>query len=175
MQRVVLHVGLPKTGTTYLQALLAGHRDALREAGVLYPFVKPQAMFLGAVEVLVVDPFVHELRLPRRVGCCVPRHRPDHVVVHRHSHLGWDRVEHQPDPAALSRGEQPGHPVDELGGESLAGEALPAQCAQQQVPVFGRGCREGGLVRSPQRLGFRRRDEERVAARQLVGLHGSRA
>jgi hypothetical protein len=49
--RVVLHVGLPKTGTTYLQALLAGHRDALREAGVLYPFVKPQAMFLGAVEV----------------------------------------------------------------------------------------------------------------------------
>ena len=50
-QRVVLHVGLPKTGTTYLQALLAHHRDALREAGVLYPFVKPQAMFLGAVEV----------------------------------------------------------------------------------------------------------------------------
>ena len=47
---MVLHVGLPKTGTTYLQALLAGHRDALREAGVLYPFVKPQAMFLGAVE-----------------------------------------------------------------------------------------------------------------------------
>ncbi len=49
--RVVLHVGLPKTGTTYLQALLAHHRDALREAGVLYPFVKPQAMFLGAVEI----------------------------------------------------------------------------------------------------------------------------
>jgi hypothetical protein len=48
---VVLHVGLPKTGTTYLQAVLAHHRDALREAGVLYPFVKPQAMFLGAVEV----------------------------------------------------------------------------------------------------------------------------
>jgi hypothetical protein len=48
---VVLHVGLPKTGTTYLQAVLAHHRDALREAGVLYPFVRPQAMFLGAVEV----------------------------------------------------------------------------------------------------------------------------
>ena len=48
---MVLHVGLPKTGTTYLQAVLAHHRDALREAGVLYPFVKPQAMFLGAVEV----------------------------------------------------------------------------------------------------------------------------
>ena len=48
---MVLHVGLPKTGTTYLQAVLAHHRDALREAGVLYPFVRPQAMFLGAVEV----------------------------------------------------------------------------------------------------------------------------
>jgi hypothetical protein len=50
-QRVVLHVGLPKTGTTYLQAVLAHHRDALREAGVLYPDVLPQGMFLGAVEV----------------------------------------------------------------------------------------------------------------------------
>ncbi len=50
-RRVVLHVGLPKTGTTYLQAVLAHHRDALREIGVLYPFVRPQAMFLGAVEV----------------------------------------------------------------------------------------------------------------------------
>jgi hypothetical protein len=51
MTRVVLHVGLPKTGTTYLQTVLAHHRDALRETGVLYPFVRPQAMFLGAVEV----------------------------------------------------------------------------------------------------------------------------
>jgi hypothetical protein len=49
--RLVLHVGLPKTGTTYLQALLVRHRDALREAGVLYPYLRPQAMFLGAVEV----------------------------------------------------------------------------------------------------------------------------
>ena len=49
--RVVLHVGLPKTGTTYLQGVLAHHRDALRTAGVLYPFLGPQAMFLGAVEV----------------------------------------------------------------------------------------------------------------------------
>jgi hypothetical protein len=50
-RRVVLHVGLPKTGTTYLQGVLVDHRDALRTAGVLYPFVRPQAMFLGAVEV----------------------------------------------------------------------------------------------------------------------------
>ncbi len=48
---VVLHVGLPKTGTTYLQRLLADHRDLLRDAGVLYPFLRPGAMFEGAVEV----------------------------------------------------------------------------------------------------------------------------
>lgn len=50
-QRVVLHVGLPKTGTTYLQGLLAEHRDELRAAGVLYPFLRPGAMFHGAVEI----------------------------------------------------------------------------------------------------------------------------
>ncbi len=48
---VVLHVGLPKTGTTYLQQLLASHRDRLRESGVLYPFVGPGAMFHAAVEI----------------------------------------------------------------------------------------------------------------------------
>ena len=37
----MLHVGLPKTGTTYLQALLAENRDRLRAAGVLYPFIRP--------------------------------------------------------------------------------------------------------------------------------------
>lgn len=50
-QRVLLHVGLPKTGTTYLQRLLAARRDPLRAAGVLYPFLGPGAMFRGAVEV----------------------------------------------------------------------------------------------------------------------------
>lgn len=51
MPRIVLHVGLPKTGTTYLQGLMAENRDRLRENGVLYPFVRPGAMFHGAVEV----------------------------------------------------------------------------------------------------------------------------
>jgi len=47
-----LHIGLPKTGTTTLQARFADNRDALRDAGVLYPFVRPDAMFHAAVEVL---------------------------------------------------------------------------------------------------------------------------
>ena len=50
-QRLTLHVGLPKSGTTYLQGLLASHREELRAAGRLYPFVRPEAMFRAAVEV----------------------------------------------------------------------------------------------------------------------------
>lgn len=49
-QALHLHIGLPKSGTTFLQALLAGNRDQLRQAGVIYPFVRPEAMFHAAVE-----------------------------------------------------------------------------------------------------------------------------
>jgi hypothetical protein len=38
VRRVFLHVGLPKSGTSYLQAVLARNRDLLQErAGLLYP------------------------------------------------------------------------------------------------------------------------------------------
>ena len=40
-RRVYLHVGTPKSGTTYLQSLLYSNRDALRERGVLYPGRRP--------------------------------------------------------------------------------------------------------------------------------------
>jgi hypothetical protein len=46
-----LHVGLPKTGTTFLQGRLARGRDQLRQVGFVYPFVRPEAMFHAAVEV----------------------------------------------------------------------------------------------------------------------------
>jgi hypothetical protein len=36
-RRVILHVGLPKTGTTYLQKLFAANRSALAEQGIYYP------------------------------------------------------------------------------------------------------------------------------------------
>ncbi|WP_122818350.1 hypothetical protein [Nocardioides pantholopis] len=36
-RRVFLHIGLPKTGTSYLQTILWAHRDELREAGLLVP------------------------------------------------------------------------------------------------------------------------------------------
>lgn len=51
MQPLYLHVGLAKTGTTYLQRLLADNRPRLREAGFVYPFVRPEGQFHAAVEV----------------------------------------------------------------------------------------------------------------------------
>lgn len=37
MSRVFLHIGLPKTGTSYLQRVVWGHREELRAAGLLVP------------------------------------------------------------------------------------------------------------------------------------------
>lgn len=41
-QRVLLHVGLPKTGTTYLQSVLWQNRASLAEQGVLFPGSRPR-------------------------------------------------------------------------------------------------------------------------------------
>jgi hypothetical protein len=48
---VMVHIGLPKTGTTYLQRLLAANRAALRERGLLYPGTKVDH-FLAVQDVL---------------------------------------------------------------------------------------------------------------------------
>ena len=49
-RRLYIHVGLPKTGTTFLQAVLAQNRPRLREHGFVYPFVRKEGMFHAAVE-----------------------------------------------------------------------------------------------------------------------------
>lgn len=41
--RVYLHIGAPKTGTTYLQSMLARNRDALAAHGVTYPALQGDA------------------------------------------------------------------------------------------------------------------------------------
>jgi hypothetical protein len=43
--RVFLHIGAPKTGTTFLQAVLWKNRAALAEAGVCYPLQRPGEHF----------------------------------------------------------------------------------------------------------------------------------
>ena len=49
-QRLYLHVGLPKSGTTFLQWLLAYNRDPLKEHGFVFPYVRDETMFYAAVE-----------------------------------------------------------------------------------------------------------------------------
>ncbi len=41
MRRVVLHIGLPRTGSTTLQFVWTRHREALRRLGILYPELTP--------------------------------------------------------------------------------------------------------------------------------------
>ena len=50
-QRVFVHVGVPKSGTTFLQSSLARNREPLREHGVLYPAGKHDLMFRAALDV----------------------------------------------------------------------------------------------------------------------------
>ncbi|MQA15646.1 MAG: hypothetical protein GEV09_16210 [Pseudonocardiaceae bacterium] len=49
---VYLHLGAPKTGTTYLQGVLSHNRDALRHDGLLYPGARHTSHFLAAQDLL---------------------------------------------------------------------------------------------------------------------------
>lgn len=52
MKKVLLHVGTPKTGTSYLQDVLFRNRDVLREQGVLYPADRFDGHFLAALDLM---------------------------------------------------------------------------------------------------------------------------
>ena len=54
-QRVYLHIGAPKTGTTYLQHVMSRKRAQLRELGVLYPKSDGKAHFLAAHDLRELD------------------------------------------------------------------------------------------------------------------------
>ncbi len=51
-RRVLVHVGTPKTGTSFVQDLLFGNRAALAEAGVLYPADRFDEHFLAALDLM---------------------------------------------------------------------------------------------------------------------------
>jgi len=91
-QRLYFHVGLPKSGSTYLQTVLGNNRTVLRELGHVYPFVRQEGMFHAAVEMAghpsrwglepeaISGTFAHLLRRGRRVGG---------TVVISHEIFGW--------------------------------------------------------------------------------------
>lgn len=49
-RRVYLHVGAPKTGTTFIQDVLWTNRDALRRSGLLYPGLSKDAQFHAVMD-----------------------------------------------------------------------------------------------------------------------------
>lgn len=54
-QRVFVHVGAPKTGTTFVQSVLFHYRDELREYGVRYPADRYDEHFFAAVDLQHLD------------------------------------------------------------------------------------------------------------------------
>ena len=50
-RRLYLHVGVPKSGTTFLQRALLRNQEGLREAGFLYPGSDHEEMFRAAIEI----------------------------------------------------------------------------------------------------------------------------
>jgi hypothetical protein len=51
-KRVILHIGTPKTGTSYVQDVLFNNRGRLATHGVLYPADRFDAQFLAALDLL---------------------------------------------------------------------------------------------------------------------------
>ena len=52
--KVLLHVGCPKTGTSYLQDVLFRNQAVLREHGILYPADRFDAHFLAALDLMTL-------------------------------------------------------------------------------------------------------------------------
>jgi hypothetical protein len=50
-----MHVGVAKTGTTYIQRILYSHRDMLRGAGLLYPGGQPGDQFVASIDLRGLD------------------------------------------------------------------------------------------------------------------------
>ena len=48
--KVLLHVGTPKTGTSYLQDVLFRNRETLAAAGIAYPATRHDSHFLAALQ-----------------------------------------------------------------------------------------------------------------------------
>ncbi|HEX5088189.1 MAG TPA: hypothetical protein VFV89_10300 [Nocardioides sp.] len=51
-RKVLLHVGTPKTGTSYLQDVLFRNREVLAEAGIAYPATRHDGHFLAALDLM---------------------------------------------------------------------------------------------------------------------------
>ena len=51
-RKVLLHVGTPKTGTSYFQDVLFRNREVLAAAGIAYPASRHDSHFLAALDLM---------------------------------------------------------------------------------------------------------------------------
>ncbi|HET7303506.1 MAG TPA: hypothetical protein VFJ12_03015 [Segeticoccus sp.] len=101
-QRICVHIGAPKSGTTYLQTILAGNKKRLRDAGVLLPnrksgdFENVASWVRGAASPRVWDRMSRDIRafdgtvLLTSEWFCMAE--PDHVARFVDA-LGTDQVD----------------------------------------------------------------------------------
>ena len=140
MSRVVyLHVGAPKTGTTYLQDRLALNRGALAERGVHYPLGVYASQFRAALD--LIDDDWGGLR-PEVVG------EWDNLVGRVRRHDGSVIVSHEI--LAVARPEQVRRVMDDLGDAEVhlvysardLARQIPAEWQERlkhySVPTFAR-------------------------------------
>ena len=103
-QRVLLHVGTPKTGTSYVQDVLFRNRRTLASSGILYPADRFDGHFLAALDLM---------RLPwggletQAIGAW------DRLAAQVREHRGTSIISHEI-LAAASRS-QVGHALESLG------------------------------------------------------------
>lgn len=85
--RVYLHIGPPKTGSTYLQSIIWRNREALRGQGVEYPAAHENEHFLAAYDVQGGE-FVHG-ELPEAAGAW------ERVAGRVRKHCGRSLISHE--------------------------------------------------------------------------------
>ncbi len=154
MTRVYLHVGAPKTGTTYLQSVLFRNRSRLHAAGVLYPGETADAHFRATLDLRGLrfggydDPAVEGAWewLARRV-----RHFDGESVVVSHELLA----------GALN--EQVDRALDDLGDTEVH-VVLTARDLGRQVPAVWQE-----MVKNNQTLSYPRYLQQLTGARKGRG------
>lgn len=100
--RTVLHIGMPKTGSTALQNCLRASRESLAAAGVLYPDNPPGCGFNN--HRLLVFGYTPFGRLPRHVRRHAEYTRQNHRETYREflGHVAGQVAERQPEVMVLS-------------------------------------------------------------------------
>ncbi len=132
--RVVLHVGLPKSGTTFLQRSLAANAEALGDRGVLYPQTDDDVMFRAALDVRGT----HKAWGRRRRDV---EGAWDRLAARAHAHVGTSVISHEVLGAAAPR--QVDRAMSMLKGLDVHVVVTARDPARQLVSEWQEGVKHG--------------------------------